>query len=150
MRSPKPPPMLAMLLAFAGGAAGSALRVACDHAGVALDIRPWIATLCVNVAACFLGGFIGRLLLGRITRRAAVAAEVLDPYDVRAHRLTTLLVTGFCGGLSTFSALAQELHELARLQRIGETLLLVALSLACGMCAVWAGMTLGMRVNRDR
>jgi CrcB protein len=142
--------MLAMALAFAGGAAGSALRVASDHVGATMGLPPWMATLCVNVVACFLGGLLGRLLLGRVSRREAIAAEVLDAYAVRAHRLTMLLVTGFCGGLSTFSALGLEIHELVRLQQPGQSLLVIALSLALGMGSVWAGLALGMRLNRDR
>ena len=117
---------------------------------MSFGLEPWVSTLCVNVVACFLGGLLGRLLLGRVTRRQAIESEVLDPYAVRAHRLTTLLVTGFCGGLSTFSALGQELHELVRLQHVGETALVVALSLGLGMGSVWAGLSLGMRLNRDR
>jgi CrcB protein len=61
-----------------------------------------------------------------------------------------LLVTGFCGGLSTFSALGQELHELVRMQQVGQTLAVVGLSLALGLGAVWSGLALGMRLNRDR
>jgi len=149
-RSLKPPPMLAMTLAFLGGAAGSAVRITSDHAAAALGLPAWAATLCVNVVACFLGGLLGRVLLGRVTRREAIASEVLDAYTVRAHRLTMLLVTGFCGGLSTFSALGLEIHELVRLQQPGQSLLVIALSLVLGMGSVWAGLALGMRLNRDR
>jgi CrcB protein len=150
MNSPKPPPPLAAALAFLGGACGSALRVTVDRAAAAFGLEAWTATLCVNVVACFVGGLLGRLLLGRVTRREAVAAEVLDPFAVRAHRLSTLLVTGFCGGLSTFSALGLELHELVRRQHVGETVAAISLSLGLGMSAVWCGLALGMRLNRDR
>ena len=150
MKSTQETPLVAVALAFAGGAVGSALRVASDHAGAALDLPVCGSTLSVNVVACFLGGFLGRWLLGRVTRRQAIASEVLDPYAVRAHRLTTLLVTGFCGGLSTFSALGQELHELVRLQQVWQTLAVAGLSLVLGLGAVWCGLALGMRVNRDR
>jgi CrcB protein len=138
------------MLAFLGGACGSGVRVASDHVGAALGMPVWGSTLVVNVVACFLGGFLGRWLLGRVTRRQAIASEVLDPYAVRAHRLTTLLVTGFCGGLSTFSALGQELHELVRMQQVGPTVTVVGLSLVLGLGAVWSGLALGMRLNRDR
>jgi CrcB protein len=150
MRSVPETPWLAAALAFLGGACGSGMRVASDHAGAALGMPVWGSTLVVNVVACFLGGLLGRWLLGRVTRRQAIASEVLDPYAVRAHRLTTLLVTGFCGGLSTFSALGQELHELVRMQQVAQTLAVVGLSLALGLGAVWSGLALGMRLNRDR
>jgi CrcB protein len=150
MSTGKPGPALSVALAFMGGACGSALRVTVDHVAASTGFDPWVSTLCVNVCACFLGGFAGRVLLGQVTRRQAIATEVLDPAAVRAHRLNTLLVTGFCGGLSTFSALGQELHELVRLQRVPETLAVVGLSLVMGLGAVWAGLALGMRVNRDR
>jgi len=110
----------------------------------------WGSTLAVNVVACFLGGFLGRWLLGRITRQQAIGSEVLDPYAVRARRLTTLLVTGFCGGLSTFSTLGQELNELCRMQQIGQTVMVAGLSLVLGLGAVWGGLALGMRLQRDR
>lgn len=150
MKAAPEAPMVAAMLAFVGGACGSGLRVASDHAGAALGMPVWGSTLTVNVVACFLGGFLGRWLLGRVTRRQAIASEVLDPYAVRAHRLTTLLVTGFCGGLSTFSALGQELHELARTQQMAQTLAVAGLSLVLGLGAVWCGLALGMRLNRDR
>jgi|LauGreDrversion4_2_1035121.scaffolds.fasta_scaffold369510_2 CrcB protein len=150
MKSTQETPILAATLAFIGGACGSGLRVASDHAGAALDMPVWGSTLAVNVVACFLGAFLGRWLLGRVTRRQAIASEVLDPYAVRAHRLTTLLVTGFCGGLSTFSALGQELHELVRLQQLAQTLTVAGLSLVLGLGSVWCGFALGMRLNRDR
>ena len=85
-----------------------------------------------------------------MTFSIGVAAEVLAPFAVRAHRLSTLLVTGFCGGLSTFSALGLELHELVRRQHVGETVAAISLSLGLGMSAVWCGLALGMRLNRDR
>lgn len=150
MNPAKPSLIVAMPLAFAGGAAGTGLRVASHWLGDALHVGPWIPTLCVNVAASFIAGFLGRLLLGHLTQQEALAQDVVDPYEARAHRNAMLLITGFCGGLSTFSALGLELQDLIRQQHVLESTIAAALSVALGLLAAWSGLWLGMRLNRHR
>jgi CrcB protein len=146
----KPSLVVALPLAFAGGAIGTSLRVAAHWLGDALHVGPWISTLCVNVVASFIAGFLGRLLLGHLTRQQALAAEVVDPYEAQAHRNAMLLITGFCGGLSTFSALGLELHDLIQSRHVLESTIAAALSVVIGLLAAWSGLSLGMRLNRHR
>lgn len=148
--SPKPPPLAAALIAFAGGAAGTLLRAATRDLGAQLQVPAWLPTLAVNVVATFIAGFLGRLLLGHLARSDAMRTEILDPAEVRAHRLAMLGVTGFCGGLSTFSALGADMSGLVHARHVGELSLLILLSLGLGLPSAWAGLALGWRLNRHR
>jgi fluoride ion exporter CrcB/FEX len=61
-----------------------------------------------------------------------------------------LLITGFCGGLSTVSALGLELHDLVQQQHVLESTIAAAISVVLGLLAAWSGLWLGMRMNRHR
>lgn len=50
-----------------------------------------------------------------------------------------LLTTGLCGGFTTFSTFCNENLALLRQGYTGTFVLYVGLSLALGICAVWAG-----------
>lgn len=150
VHSPKPPPLVAAAIAFLGGAAGTVLRSATRQVAADLHLPTWAPTLAVNIAATFIAGFLGQFLLGHLTRQQARATDVLDPAQVRAHRLAMLAVTGFCGGLSTFSALGVDLSGLVHARHLGEVALLILLSLGLGLPSAWAGLTLGRRFNPHR
>lgn len=119
----------ALLLVGLGGAAGSALRAAVM---LAVPAAPLAATLLVNVVGSFVLGF---------------------QVGGRRRQATLLLVgTGFCGGFTTFSALAVQSAELAR----GSEALLAAVyglvTLSAGAVAAVAGvasagLALGGRVS---
>lgn len=143
-------PWAALPLAFAGGAAGTGLRVLSQGLGDALHAGTWIPTLCVNVIASFMAGCFGRLLLGHLTRRQSLAVDAVDPFEARSHRHAMLFITGFCGGLSTFSALGMEMHDLLRQQRTMESAVAMALSMALGMASAWTGLRVGERMTRHR
>jgi fluoride ion exporter CrcB/FEX len=85
-----------------------------------------------------------------VTQQEALAAEVVDPYEAQAHRNAMLLITGFCGGLSTFSALGLELHDLILSRHVLESTIAAAISVVLGLLAAWSGLWLGMRLNRHR
>ena len=87
------------------------------------DRFPW-GTLIVNVTGCLAIG----ILAG-----AAEAADVLSP------ALRLLLITGFLGGYTTFSAFAFETYFLGREQMWMGAVLNVALSVVLGLIAVVAG-----------
>ena len=87
---------------------------------------PW-GTLLVNVFGCLL---IGGLLT--ISARQA--------WDLSGK---LLLVTGFCGGFTTFSTFSYEVLLLLREGRSGGALLYIVLSLGVGLMATGLGMWIG-------
>jgi len=120
-----------LALVGAGGAAGAMAR-----GGIALLLHgtrfPW-ATLVVNAAGSFLAG----ALMARLALSAAGGAADAP------RQWQALLVTGFCGGFTTFSTFCWQTLE--QLQR-GQTLAAaanVAGSLALCLAAVWLGWLFG-------
>jgi CrcB protein len=109
-----------------GGAAGSVAR-----AMVALSLPsrfPW-ATLVVNV--------LGSLLIGWLMAR-------LGPVETPgAVSLRNLLVTGFCGGFTTFSAFSWQTLEQMQKGQWGGAIANVLLSVLLCLLAVWLGFKLG-------
>ena len=82
-----------------------------------------IGTGCVNAAGCLLAG----LLLGLLERHALGAAWRL------------LLITGVCGGFTTFSAFALENVALLRAGQVGLAALYAGGSVAVGLLLAAAG-----------
>lgn len=118
---------MTFLLVFAGGAAGAPVRYLLDRwitgrrrAGV----FPW-GTLAVNL--------IGSLVLGLVLG----AARSLPP-DV-----VTLVGTGFCGALTTFSTFGYETMRLLEDGSILEAGLNALGSLVAGIAVATAGFFLG-------
>jgi CrcB protein len=114
-----------LLVAFGGGV-GSALRyltsVWIGRAWPQASF-PW-ATLTANVLGCFLIGFLMAKWPGS------------GPWKL-------LLVTGFCGGYTTFSTFALENHTLVGQAMSGTALLYLLASVMLGWLAVWAGNAVG-------
>ncbi|MBX3363345.1 MAG: fluoride efflux transporter CrcB [Phycisphaeraceae bacterium] len=103
-----------------GGAAGAILRFVASVL-LASEHRPFTlwATLAVNIVGCAIAGVI----LG-----------LADPQFGPSTRIKCLLLTGFCGGLTTFSAFGAETFELLRL---GKTL--AAAGYAAGTAVIGIG-----------
>ena len=81
-----------------GGAAGTFVRAEVGHW---LPHSPFAwATFTVNMVGAFLLGGIVEALSRR-------------PDDERHRRVRLLLGTGFCGGLTTYSAFALDIHDAA-------------------------------------
>ena len=118
--------MKQILLVGLGGATGSMLRylaqvITLKHYSASFPL----ATFVVNVAGCFVAGLIFGL----------IAQETTD-----AQNLKLLLITGFCGGFTTFSAFAL---ENVRLMNSGNTTTAIVYTLAsvvAGLIAVWIGL----------
>ncbi|PWW49007.1 fluoride efflux transporter CrcB [Melaminivora alkalimesophila] len=110
--------------ACAGALARWRLGLWLNAPGAAL---PW-GTLVANVG----GGWLIGLFLA-----AAQAMPQLDP----AWR--ALVVTGFLGALTTFSAFSAEVLALLLQGRVGAALLLALLHLAGSVLAAWAGLAGG-------
>jgi CrcB protein len=89
-------------------------------------------TLAVNVVGCFVVGFLATWTLER-----AGASPLWR----------SALLIGFCGGFTTFSALAYETFELARAGDVGRGALNLALHAALGLAAVWGGHVMAMRMG---
>lgn len=105
-------------LVAAGAFAGGILRWA-----LARVIPGKRATLTANTLACLLAG--------------VVIGSELPALE------TALLVTGFCGALSTWSTLARELGELIRAREWGILARYGGATLVVGATSVQAGLILG-------
>ena len=111
-----------LLLVASGGAVGSALRYLTSiWVGRCWPMAtfPW-ATLAANVLGC--------LLIGLFTAK-------WPGHD----SLRLLLVTGFCGGYTTFSTFSLESLSLWTQQQYGAAIVYSLLSIVLGAAAVWAG-----------
>jgi CrcB protein len=117
---------------FAGGAAGALLRALLVEATAADGGWPW-TTLAVNVAGAFALGYIAVRLMHHPSPWAY------------AH---PLLATGFCGALTTFSAIQLEVLALVDGGRAATAAAYVACSVALGLGAVWLAMAITPRPAR--
>jgi fluoride exporter len=112
--------MYKIALVGLGGGMGSIFRFLLQRAFNA----SWpYGTLSVNLAGCFLIG----LLWG-----AAAKDQLSDTWKL-------LLVSGFCGGFTTFSAFTQESVELLRQNKNMAFMIYCLLSVAGGLIATFSG-----------
>lgn len=109
------------MLVGAGGAVGSIFRFVASVLIPRTDTFP-IATFIVNILGCFCIGLFANL--------------------IPSNNLRFLLITGFCGGFTTFSAFANETLTLINNNQIVPALVYTVLSCIIGVCAVWCGMYL--------
>ena len=117
-----------ILLVGVGGGIGSIFRYLCQKWVYQLypSIFPW-GTFLVNIVGCFLIGVFF----------AASEKASFIPGDWRLF-----LMTGLCGGYTTFSAFAFENMNLVRAGNISYTLLYSIGSVVLGILAVFAGIVL--------
>jgi fluoride exporter len=83
------------------------------------------ATLCINILACFLMGFLFVETLERLTISPTLRVGIL---------------TGFIGGFSTFSTFAMEALLLAEQGDVDKSVLYIVLSISLGMLATYGGV----------
>ncbi len=123
--------LVKLLWIAVGGGAGSVLRYAIAGYGHRLTGGTFpLGTLIVNVAGCFLIGFLGAALTG--------------PWLLREEHRTALLV-GVLGGFTTFSTFGYETFSLANERQFLFAALNVLLSVALGLLAVWLGFRVAER-----
>src|SRR5579885_3116299 len=109
-----------------GGAVGSIARYFCQK-WFAENIQqtfPW-GTFAVNMVGCFLIGAI---------------FEIAERTTLLSPQTRLLLITGLCGGFTTFSTFAFENMTLLRSGDITYALLYVLASVVLGIAAVFAGI----------
>jgi CrcB protein len=118
-----------------GGALGSIARFWCSGtvAGLIGETFPW-GTLLVNVVGSFIIGFAatsmgpdGRMFFGTTTRQ--------------------FVMTGFCGGYTTFSSFSLQTLNLLNDGEFGRALGYIGLSNALCLLAVWAGHIVAVNLN---
>lgn len=126
----------AELYAFvaAGSVVGGVARYLVSLGLAAVPGLPW-ATLFVNATGSFIIGFYATLSSpdGRIFASA---------------RQRQFVMTGFCGGYTTFSAFSLETLMLFRAGLSWSGWAYIAISVACWLLAVWLGHMLAVRLNR--
>lgn len=122
----------------AGSVVGGVLRylVSITLQGQLGAAFPW-STLFINVTGSLFIGFYAALTGpdGRLF--------------VRSHT-RQLVMTGICGGYTTFSAFSLETLRLAQSGDVQAAALYVAISIVGWMAAVWLGHALATRLNRLR
>lgn len=111
-----------------GGAIGSILRYS-TGVFIAKQFPNTIptGTLFVNIIGCLIIG----LLIG-----------FFDKYQLINNQWKLLLITGFCGGFTTFSSFAAENLNLINNGQVIQAILYIILSVLLGLFAVWAGLAL--------
>lgn len=119
--------VLAFMAVFVGGAIGSLLRELLTP----LLPAPWLwtPTLLINVAACFVIGWL---------------YEIRD----RLHEhVVHLAAVGFCGGLSTFSHVIEEIDGLVDAGRWSELVAMPVIAIGLGVAAAVLGELAARRVH---
>jgi len=116
--------MSALIYVFVGGGLGSMARYGF---GVWLNQEaggiPW-ATFAANMLSCLILG----ILLG---------IQLNGDLGVQKR---LLLMTGFCGGFSTFSTISAEIYQMAIAQRLELVFLYVGATLLIGLLLIFIGI----------
>jgi CrcB protein len=116
----------------AGGALGAPARYAISDAiHISPGSFPW-ATFWINVAGSFALGLLLLLLVERAPRR---------------HALRLFVTTGFLGTFTTFSTFAVDADLLAKDDHGAIAVVYVVATVAAGLAAAWAGITIARRLT---
>ncbi|WP_430906403.1 fluoride efflux transporter CrcB [Maribacter sp. 2-571] len=117
--------MKPVLLIFLGGGVGSVLRYVIGKAFNNYFEHFFLGTFLVNGVGCLLIG----LIMGLSLKNGLLSSNQL-----------LILVTGFCGGFTTFSTYALEGHSLLRSGDLWSSALYLFASLGVGILAVALGL----------
>ena len=121
-----------LFLIFIGGGTGSVVRYYLGKMVQGYFSSPFpFGTLGVNILACFILGIIAGIADTSLNVSAATKL---------------LLITGFCGGLSTFSAFSYESVQLIQQERYFYLILYCSLSLFLCIAILFTGVLLGSKL----
>ena len=118
----------AMIVAGLGGFLGTCGRFLVGKLAAHLyaGAFPW-GTFAVNVIGCFLIGiFFG----------------LAEKTHLISSNLNVFLITGFCGGFTTFSSFADDMYLLMQNRHMGIFWLYLILSIILGIILVWVGRSI--------
>lgn len=115
-----------MLLAGCGGFAGTCLRY------LSGKLSGWLFPLAIFPVSTFAVNALGCLLIG-------VLSGWTERTGILTHGHNLLLITGFCGGFTTFSTFANDIWTLGAKGEIFTSLAYVLVSVATGIALVWVG-----------
>lgn len=118
---------MSALLVFFGGGIGSLLRYGISNLFPYSSGFPW-ATFVSNILACLLMGFI----INWIDRTFS------STFDV--NNLKWLLLTGICGGFSTFSTFSNESLQLIKQQQWALAITYILTSVILGILSLTVGL----------
>ncbi|MDE6287742.1 MAG: fluoride efflux transporter CrcB, partial [Muribaculaceae bacterium] len=125
----------ATMIAGAGGFIGSCMRF----------LSGWLGNIVSHGAfplGTFMANILGCLLIG-----------IFYGWATKRHRLTEnhklFLITGLCGGFTTFSTFSDEMVSLIESGNISMFVFYLAISLVAGLLAVLAGIAM-VRPNKTK
>jgi CrcB protein len=113
------------LLVFLGGGAGSIVRYAISHLMSKYALTFPYATLIANALSCIVFGAIATLILH---------GKIIEP------RYRLLVLTGFCGGFSTFSTFSNETFTLFANGQWGFAFANIVASIVICLFCIYLGM----------
>ncbi|MFC4817579.1 MULTISPECIES: fluoride efflux transporter CrcB [unclassified Flavobacterium] len=115
-----------------GGAIGSVLRYLMNSV-----VAKWSTT--AFPIGTFLVNCIGCLMIG-------LFFGYFEKYNVLSKEMKLFLITGLCGGFTTFSAFSVENVGLLQSNQTGTMLLYTALSVLIGFTMTWCGMLIAAKL----
>lgn len=117
-----------MMIAGAGGFIGTCGRYAVSRLTVTWAVAPFpMGTFAVNMLGC--------LLIG-------VLAGLAERGGVISQNASLLLITGVCGGFTTFSTFSNEMFAMIQLRQYMTCGIYFVLSVVIGVSLVWAGRSI--------
>ncbi|MES2811578.1 MAG: fluoride efflux transporter CrcB [Bacteroidota bacterium] len=122
--------MKTILYIALGGALGSVLRYLTSQAFSKYEGFPY-GTFVANIIGCLLIG----LFFGYFEKQ-----------NVLSQDLKFFLITGLCGGYTTFSTFSNENIQLIQNNQIGTALFYTASSILIGFTATWLGILMVSKI----